>query len=119
MGIDINFRSKAGYTPLMCAAEKGHTLVCKSLLQKGADWYAQLNDIDTALTLAIHNGHKDTMEALVEVSNDPIKLYLHETKGRTNAVFHAAISNQTGILEAMKYEYVFALIMACSLKLNM
>jgi ankyrin repeat protein len=35
-GVDINATDSDGYTPLLCACEKGHAEVAMALLEKGA-----------------------------------------------------------------------------------
>eukprot|EP00958_Prasinococcus_capsulatus_P005246 scaffold509_cov241-Prasinococcus_capsulatus_cf.AAC.1 len=101
LGGDINIRDQRGYTPLMSAAVHGHALICKSLLQDGADWYAEVDGTHTALTLASSHGHQNVMAALAN-STDPSASYLREADDKTNALIHAAVSQQGPSLVTMQ-----------------
>ena len=63
-GDDINATDQNGKSPLILAASRGHTELCKVLLDAGADF--QLNDCDgnNALSLAIKIGKSDLVELL-------------------------------------------------------
>ncbi|XP_037909760.1 ankyrin repeat and KH domain-containing protein mask isoform X3 [Hermetia illucens] len=52
-------------TPLMEAAQEGHTDLVRYLLENGANVHAQTQTGDTALTHACENGHTDAAEVLL------------------------------------------------------
>src|SRR6185312_8461130 len=57
--------ARYGFTPLLCAAEKGHKDVVEFLLQNKADIKAKSDSGWTALHAAAYHGHKDVAELLV------------------------------------------------------
>jgi ankyrin repeat protein len=70
-GADPNIRADFGITPLMAAAEKGHSIAAEILLEE----YANIDDADpinglTALMLAASNGHADVVSVLVSRGAD-------------------------------------------------
>jgi ankyrin repeat protein len=63
----LNARDSKGMTPLMHAAQGGHMDVVKLLLEKGADDKARNRRGETALQLAISEGHTDIAQHLEKV----------------------------------------------------
>ncbi len=57
VGHNVNQRDGKWSTPLMWAAERGHTDCVKFLLQNGAQLYLNNDDYRTALDLASEKGH--------------------------------------------------------------
>lgn len=68
--IDIDEGEPMGWTPLMCAVEKGHLSVARILLSRGAD-VSVLNDYGfSALLLAIQHGYPVITEMLIKAGAD-------------------------------------------------
>jgi len=67
----VNLPAKGGSTPIVTAAQAGHTGVVQMLLASGADVHMARSDGTTALTAAAANGHRAVVHALVEVHADP------------------------------------------------
>lgn len=68
--IDIDQGEPMGWTPLMCATEKGHLSVTRILLSRGAD-VSVLNDYGfTALLLAIQHGYSAIAKMLITAGAD-------------------------------------------------
>ena len=65
-GVDIEQRSKEGYTALHYAAWSGSTTIVKYLLDKKADLGARTNDDYTPLLLAARTGKYEIVKHLVE-----------------------------------------------------
>lgn len=63
-GLEIHARDKDGYTPLMVAAQTGHTAVVQLLFEKGADVNAKTSDGRTALSIAEAQRHPDVVAFL-------------------------------------------------------
>ncbi|KAG2487525.1 hypothetical protein HYH03_013806 [Edaphochlamys debaryana] len=59
-----------GTTPLILAAERGHTRVVRLLLEAGADMNAATEGGDTALSLAAAEGHTEVVRLLAEAGAD-------------------------------------------------
>ncbi len=62
-GHNVNKRDEWGRTPLMYAADKGHTDCVEYLLQNGAQLLADFNHM-TAFDLASRRGHGSTVKLL-------------------------------------------------------
>lgn len=74
---DIDKVSQDGFTALMCAAKNGHTHICSYFLQKGTTSVFAVNKaMETAVTYALHHGHRDVVSLLAK-DGGPI-----EVKGR-------------------------------------
>ena len=69
-GADLEKPTKDELTPLMLAAVKGNEAIVRMLIKRGssAAAYATTTTGDTALSLAIQNGHDDVAELLEELS---------------------------------------------------
>ncbi len=78
-GADIETRDKSGATPLLQAATQGHFEAAK-LLIKRADVNAKNNQKNSALSLAVRNGHKDVIRLLVSHGCD---LNARDWEGKT------------------------------------
>lgn len=77
-GIDLNYRNMEGFTPLLCAAEKGNIKIVKMLLDHGADcnYTGRLSDgnlgsgdpviVWTPLFNAALYGHPEVMKLLIK-----------------------------------------------------
>lgn len=63
-GVDINCALDDGYTPLMCAAGKGHNDIVILLLNRHADVNRKGYNGATALRSALSNKHYDTVRLL-------------------------------------------------------
>ena len=65
-GARVDIRNKNGFTPLLLAAQFGHTEVCKLLLEKGKANIEETGQIDeTALSTAARRGDAKTVEMLL------------------------------------------------------
>jgi hypothetical protein len=67
-GAYVNTRSPANQTPLMIAAQGGHTDAVKLLLQNQANPFALDDSENTAANLAANNGHQDLHDLLLDPS---------------------------------------------------
>jgi ankyrin repeat protein len=66
--LDPNSKDGKGRTPLYVAAEKGHDVVMRMLLEEGVDVNAQGGQHGAALQAASHNGHKEIVTLLLDRS---------------------------------------------------
>ena len=65
-GGQVSVRNPQGFTPLLAAAQFGHTDICGLLLTHGSDVNeVQLKTKGTALHLAAVRGHEDVVEVLL------------------------------------------------------
>lgn len=75
-GGEINARDQRGRTPLMLAASRGHTELCRLLLEKGADCSDQDEEGLSVLEIARHEGGQDVVvlieSHLCHSDRDPI-----------------------------------------------
>ncbi len=69
----VNFATKSGWTPLMMAADRGHTEVVKLLLRYGADPSAATARSETALSLVKSNGGGEPYAAIAKLLEDAMK----------------------------------------------
>jgi len=74
-GADVNAKNRSGNTPLMEAADAGHTGVVEVLLKAGADVDAKNDYRNTALMLAIVNGKEGVVDLLQAVKENEMKPY--------------------------------------------
>ena len=66
-GAMVDFRNKKGFTPLLAAAQRGHTEVCELLLEKGSDLEESESSAQyTALHLAAIYGHESLLQLLIK-----------------------------------------------------
>ena len=61
---------KEGYTPLLVAAQEGHTEVCELLLAAGSDVGERDKKGDTPLLVAAQEGHFEVCEVLLAAGSD-------------------------------------------------
>lgn len=69
-GVDVNGKSKSGWTALMASVAKGELRTARLLVDKGADVNIQNNQGQTPLILASHWGYVQMMELLIEHGAD-------------------------------------------------
>ena len=69
-GADPNAAAEDGSTPLMVAAQYGHSEVLQLLLEAGADKNAAKTNGVTALLVAAQNGHVESLWLLLEAGAD-------------------------------------------------
>ena len=71
-GADVNVQSQdRGYTPLMDATQKGDILLCRMLLESGANPDLRSKDGQTALVIATGRGDIEIAKLLVSVGANP------------------------------------------------
>ncbi|MBF0628557.1 MAG: sigma-70 family RNA polymerase sigma factor [Magnetococcales bacterium] len=71
-GADVNATDGKGKTPLILAAEKGHTEVCRVLLEAGADPAFRDDDGNDALSAAVQKGHSE-VESILKLHHLPAR----------------------------------------------
>lgn len=69
-GMDLNSIRSFGQTPLIIAAEKGHTLIAKTLVAKGADMLKGSANGGTALAWAARGGHLECVKYFLSEGMD-------------------------------------------------
>ena len=79
-GFSVDGSDYMDTTPLMVAAEEGHTDLVKKLLDHGADVNAVDFDLETALMVATYNGRLEVVRILVQNGAD---LDLRNNRGST------------------------------------
>lgn len=89
---------KYGRTPLMMAAQNGHTELAKLLLSYGANINRQDNDGLTPLALAVGNEHAATVEALLAAGANP---FIHDKRG-WNAIKRAQRIDSESVIQAIE-----------------
>jgi hypothetical protein len=87
-----------GTTPVMDAAAAGMPDLTGTLIEKGAELDHSSRDGQTAVTLAVGNGHDDTAIALIKGGADVDRKDMLGMSARK----YAALYNQTAILEAIE-----------------
>ncbi|XP_059922497.1 CARD- and ANK-domain containing inflammasome adapter protein [Gadus macrocephalus] len=70
-GADVNMCDQQGYTPLLLAAELGHTDTFRVLAGKNAKLDVSLPNLATALHLAVRSGSELLVQALLAKGLDP------------------------------------------------
>ena len=83
--LKIDYLDAKGRTPLMTAAQKGHTALFEKLLKQGANVNHQSNTGVTALAFAIHFKHKVILERCIEYGAN-----LNFTDFEGNTLLHKA-----------------------------
>ena len=70
-GTRVDFRNHQGFTPLLAAAQRDHTEVCKLLLETGkANVKETTSDGVTPLLVAADKGHTEVCELLLDNGSD-------------------------------------------------
>jgi ankyrin repeat protein len=82
-------------TPLMMAAQQGHTQICKSLLERGAKANAEDAAAETALMLAVRAGSKETVSLLLRHG---ARADAEDMEGETVRVSNFAQRSSLGLL---------------------
>ena len=83
-GAKVDTRDKSGFTPLLAAAQGGHTEVCKLLLETGkANVKETTPKGNTPLLLAARRGHTEVCELLLENGSDLEESEPQDTGHRT------------------------------------
>lgn len=95
-GVDINCRSKSGFTPLYMAAQEDRLEVCSHLLNKGANQSLGTDDGFTALAVALQQGHDRIVSLLLQYdSKGKVKLPpLHLAAKKDDAQAALVLLNQ-------------------------
>lgn len=68
--VDVGTRDELGWTPLMYAAEAGHTEIVALLTDAGANVHSENNDGATALHLAAEKGRTEVTRILLKAGAD-------------------------------------------------
>ena len=87
--VDMNFKTKKGFTTLMCAAKVGHEGVVKLLLDRGAN--PNELTITTPLHVAAKYGHPDVVKVLLAEGAEPNIL---NKDGITPLIYPAFMCNE-------------------------
>lgn len=96
-------RGRWGFTPLLLAAHKGHTIVIERLLSRGADVNAQTNYGWTALELALGQTDKIIRQQAVRVLLERGARLTLDNEGRT--AFHRAVEACDGATIVLLSKY--------------
>ena len=100
MGANMNARDYNGYDPLMIAAARGHDLIVRQLLAFGADSTKTNKHGNTALILAMYDGHLPVVKTLLEKGKKE-QLLLKNKHGQTPLDFAKALKNPA-MIDAIK-----------------
>jgi ankyrin repeat protein len=85
-------------TPLLWAAEHGHTDLVRFLLERGADIEDRADERESPLMLAAVGGHRDTVQVLLERGADPD----YVTDKGWDAVMFAELGKHDGVAALIK-----------------
>lgn len=96
---DIDSCSPEGATPLILAAERGHTQVVKYLIDMGAYPYEVTDQGCTALHLACVNGHIDACKLLIDIRRD-LDLEVTSNDGYT-CLHMSALGNHADVMKVL------------------
>ena len=97
--LDINCKDFKGYTPLMCAAQEGHTNIVKFLVSRNeCDVNRATNTGLTALHYATHSGHSDIVSILLQDGHCDC---MAQDEDGTIALHTAALNGFTDIVELL------------------
>jgi uncharacterized protein len=93
----VDARDKFGFTALIRACQGGHEGVVEELLDRGADAYAKLNSVDTALNLAAGKGHERVVRLLLDRGDDANL----STHSRWRALFVSSYNGHVGVVKLL------------------
>lgn len=96
-GMDVDFRSSFGRTPMQCAVQKNHSLAVKLLLEKGADAKAVCHDEIMMQHWAAGDGFEEIVRLLLESGVD---IEATSLEGTTMLHF-AAIEGRTKVVQML------------------
>ncbi|XP_059839575.1 CARD- and ANK-domain containing inflammasome adapter protein [Hypanus sabinus] len=96
-GIDINAKNEMQYTPLLLAAELGHTESVKVLITKGAHLNERTPNMNSALHLAAETGSLSVAKLLIDEGMDVNIIGCSDQTPLHFASFH----NQPPMIEAL------------------
>ena len=97
-GADINASDEYVKTPLMLAASKGYTEICKLLIDKGADVNFRYNYGMTPLMFSAFQGNHEICKILIDKGAD---VHASDNDGWTPLMF-AAAKGRTETVELLK-----------------
>jgi ankyrin repeat protein len=101
-GANVQARSKAGFTPLMFAAQQGDMDSVRALLTAGADINAATPQHGNVLTVASGSGHEALSIFLVEQGANP-----NSPNYRGVTPLHYAVPQGLTTFDGLKYEGVY------------
>ena len=96
-GIDVNFTSRGGDTPLMWASRKGHMQFVVQLIEEGADVNAINKAGKTALMPAVESGYLRVADKLIEEGADVNAI----NKAGKTVLMYAAESGHLGVVDKL------------------
>ncbi len=97
---DVNLRDENQNTPLILAAQNGHTHVVKLLLEKGAGVNAKNIESYTPLIASSRNGHEEIAALLLEKGADINAAKTVSNIGWTPLIF-AAVNGHTAVVKML------------------
>lgn len=71
-GVDLELQTERGATPLLVAADTGHTEIATALIEAGANPNCRSPDGETPLYAAAHHGNLAVVTALLSAKADPL-----------------------------------------------
>ena len=92
---EVNTRLQKGWTPLMFAASEGNIAIADALLSRGAAVDIQSDSGETALMLAVRQGHMEMVKKLLIEAEANVNL---KNNGGKTALTIALENNQRDIL---------------------
>jgi ankyrin repeat protein len=95
-GADIHATSNLGNTPLMLAADEGHSDIVRYLILQEAEIDAKNNNDNTALILASANGHTETVRALLHNRANP------HIRNKKREQAHTLVSGDQELLDLLE-----------------
>ncbi len=104
-GANIQARSKAGFTPLMFAAQQGDMDSVQALLTGGADLHAATPQHGNVLTVASGSGHEALSIFLVEKGANP-----NSPDHRGVTPLHYAVPQGLSTFDGLKYDGVYRVL---------
>ncbi|GIL85389.1 hypothetical protein Vretifemale_13936 [Volvox reticuliferus] len=99
---DVDYQDEEGVSPLMKAAEGGHTTVLAALLQSGAPWNAQDKYGYCAGEYAMGSGHQEAVDLLLDFAVQA-ELVLGALQRRMQVGSGAAVPNSDYLNQKLVY----------------